>query len=107
MGKSSQPVGVEEFKAILAGRSNKELVDDTMSYYLAEIHGSPVPASMDRSPQPASSSIPLQPSFRANLIDEEGDHVDIEDGFTSSEDDTKSFDFTGELNKLNESGASH
>ena len=104
MGKSAQLVD----KATLAGRSNDEPVDDTMSYYTAEINGSPVPTSMDRSPQLPSSSILLQPSFRANLVDEEGDHVDIEDEFASSEDDTKkSFDFTGELRKLNESGASH
>ena len=50
------------------------------------------------------------PTFRALLIDEEDNHLDIDDGSVTSDEDTKkSFDFTisqGELKKLNESGAS-
>ncbi|EPQ51625.1 hypothetical protein GLOTRDRAFT_117955 [Gloeophyllum trabeum ATCC 11539] len=49
------------------------------------------------------------PVFRALLNDEEGNQADIDEGGVSSpgEDDTnKSFDFTGELKKLNESGGS-
>ncbi|KAF8417746.1 hypothetical protein L210DRAFT_3655997 [Boletus edulis BED1] len=52
------------------------------------------------------SSLAELPVFRATVIDEDEHHVDVEEG-TLSEDDTKrSFDFTGELQKLNESGAS-
>jgi len=47
------------------------------------------------------------PTFRASLIDEEDNHLDIDDGSVTSDEDTKkSFDFTRELKKLNESGAS-
>ncbi|KZT71092.1 hypothetical protein DAEQUDRAFT_136451 [Daedalea quercina L-15889] len=51
-------------------------------------------------------SLPPVPVFQ--LFDEEANHADIESSPTSpAEDDTKkSFDFTGELRKLNESGAS-
>jgi len=47
------------------------------------------------------------PTFRASLIDEEDNHPNIDDGGATSDEDTKkSFDFTGGLKKLNESGAS-
>jgi len=47
------------------------------------------------------------PTFRASLIDKEDNHLDIDDGSVTSDEDTKkSFDFTGELEKLNESGVS-
>ncbi|KIK98105.1 hypothetical protein PAXRUDRAFT_725108 [Paxillus rubicundulus Ve08.2h10] len=47
------------------------------------------------------------PIFRATLIDEDDHHADVEEAGAFSEDDTKkSFDFTGELQKLNESGGS-
>ena len=53
-------------------------------------------------------SAPEMPVFRANVIDEDDRQADIEEAAMSSEDDTKkSFDFTGEIKKLNESGASH
>jgi serine/arginine repetitive matrix protein 2 len=45
------------------------------------------------------------PVFRAQIFDEDVNHAYVED--SSPEDDTKkSFNFTGELKKLNESGAS-
>ncbi|KAF8425040.1 hypothetical protein L210DRAFT_3489659 [Boletus edulis BED1] len=53
------------------------------------------------------SSLAELPVFRATVIDEDEHHADVEEAGTLSEDDTKrSFDFTGELQKLNESGAS-
>lgn len=56
----------------------------------------------------APTSLPDIPVFRAHLVDDEGDEADIEEALGSSSDDEtkKSFDFTGELKKLNESGAS-
>jgi len=51
-------------------------------------------------------TLPL-PIFCASLIDEEDNHLGIDDGsVTSDEDKKKYFDLTGELKKLNESGAS-
>ena len=45
------------------------------------------------------------PPFRALLTDEEDKHLDIDSGSaTSHEHMNKSFDFTGEIKKLNESG---
>lgn len=45
--------------------------------------------------------------FRANVIDEDEHHADIEEAGMSSWDDTKeSFDFTGDLQKLSEPGGS-
>jgi len=47
------------------------------------------------------------PPFRALLTDEEDNHLDIDTGSATSDEHTKkSFDFTGELEKLNESDAS-
>ncbi|KAK0448447.1 uncharacterized protein EV420DRAFT_843673 [Desarmillaria tabescens] len=43
------------------------------------------------------------PVFRAQVIDEQEHHIELE---PSEEDTNKSFDFTGELQKLNESGDS-
>jgi len=48
------------------------------------------------------------PLVHANVVNEDDDHADVEDAQMFSEDDTKkSFDFTGRLQKLNESGGSH
>lgn len=54
----------------------------------------------------APPSLPPVPVFQ--LFDEDANHADIESSPTSTADDDtkKSFDFTGELRKLNESGAS-
>ena len=49
------------------------------------------------------------PVFCAQLFDEDANQADIDDGGNGSSDDdttSKSFDFTGELQRLNESGAS-
>ncbi|KAF8867965.1 hypothetical protein CPB84DRAFT_1810241 [Gymnopilus junonius] len=52
--------------------------------------------------------LPAPPVFRASLVDEQDNHLglDLDDLLTSEEDTKKSFDFTGELKKLNESGGS-
>jgi serine/arginine repetitive matrix protein 2 len=50
--------------------------------------------------------LPL-PAFHVSLVDDEQNECDIDEStHTSDEDGKKSFDFTGELKKLNESGAS-
>ncbi|KAF8438822.1 hypothetical protein L210DRAFT_1005447, partial [Boletus edulis BED1] len=54
------------------------------------------------------SSLAELPVFHATVIDEDEHHADVEEAGTLSEDDTKRlFNFTGELQKLNESGASN
>jgi serine/arginine repetitive matrix protein 2 len=64
----------------------------------------PLPVLDTPSPKISLAEIPV---FRATVIDEDEHHADVEEAETLSEDDTKrSFDFTGELEKLNESGAS-
>ena len=64
----------------------------------------PLPVLDSPSPKSSLAGIPV---FRATVIDEDEHHADVEEAGTLSEDDTKeSFDFTGELQKLNESGAS-
>ncbi|TDL15217.1 hypothetical protein BD410DRAFT_845383 [Rickenella mellea] len=54
------------------------------------------------------SDAPSAPVFRAHLIDDMGSEADVDEaGITSDEECTKkSFDYTGELRCLNESGAS-
>ncbi|KAL4064764.1 hypothetical protein V8B97DRAFT_2010772 [Scleroderma yunnanense] len=98
----------DELQVILSN-SDQE-VDDTLSFDPKLLHlplpspGLPpeVPLPIPRDP------VPEMPVFRANVIDEDDRHADIEEAAISSEDDTKkSFDFTGEIKKLNESGASH
>ena len=57
---------------------------------------------------PLPIPVPEVPVFRARVIDDDDHQADIEEAAILSEDDTKkSFDFTGEIKKLNESGASH
>ena len=106
MGKSSRTFKAHapdiDTGGVLVGRSDEDSVDDTVSYCPEEIDGSPVNPSADCAPLPNTD----QPVFRALVIDDEDNHADI-DGGLSSEDDTKrSFDFTGELKRLNESGGS-
>ncbi|KAF7293556.1 hypothetical protein MIND_01134100 [Mycena indigotica] len=60
-------------------------------------------------PRLASPRRPPQlqlPIFDVELVEANGNHADIDDGATSEEDTKKSFDITGELQKLNEPGAS-
>ena len=89
-------------KAILAGRSDKESVDDTVSYCPEEMDGLPVNSSVDCAPLPNVD----QPVFHALVIDDEDNHANIDRGLSSEDDTKRSFDFTGELKKLNELGGS-
>ncbi|KAH9846904.1 hypothetical protein C2E23DRAFT_872120 [Lenzites betulinus] len=104
----------DELQVILAGHSDDDMtrpLDDTMSLR-ASSPGSPPKAAL---PLPELESDGFEeeanvPVFHAQLFDAEANQADIDDGEghgSASEDDTKkSFDFTGELQKLNESGAS-
>lgn len=100
----------DELQSILSGQSDDESVgafDDTLSYG----HHSPPPtpglppliALPYLQPVPVES---LAPMYRATLTDEDANEADVDEGDESpAEDDTsKSFDFTGELRKLNNSG---
>ncbi|KAH7918029.1 hypothetical protein BV22DRAFT_920400 [Leucogyrophana mollusca] len=100
----------DELQVILQQSDDGSLheVDDTMSFSPRHAHPPlPSPGLPPELPLPLLSG-PELPVFRAQLIDEEDHHADIEEAGMSSEDDTKkSFDFTGELQKFNESGGSH
>jgi serine/arginine repetitive matrix protein 2 len=81
-------------------------MDDTMSFNPNPMIAHPTLPSMPL-PSPRAS-ITKAPVFRANVIDEDEHHADIEEAGMSSGDDTKeSFDFTGELQKLSEPGGSY
>lgn len=64
------------------------------------------PSETARAVSPTPTIVPEStPVFRAHVLDEDVNNVELENSM--SDDDTKkSFDFTGELRKLNESGAS-
>ncbi|RDB16264.1 hypothetical protein Hypma_003001 [Hypsizygus marmoreus] len=94
----------DELQYILHNQSDD---GDTMSFH--EDMEESLPGSPPDSPLPIPSEPPMLelPSFHAQLIDDENNHADIDTGGNSEEEDTKeSFDFTGEIQKLNESGAS-
>jgi serine/arginine repetitive matrix protein 2 len=102
----------DELRYILASHSDRNSVAESFSFRddqdnTVSTTSSPGPPT-DPLPVPSSSSPPaLQlPVFHVSLIDDEQNQYDI-DGMHTSEEDTKNtFDFTGELQKLNESGAS-
>ncbi|KAL0568726.1 hypothetical protein V5O48_013256 [Marasmius crinis-equi] len=100
----------DELQNILASQSDHER-EDTLSFRpppsppvdTASAVVPRVELEVDSSSEPDAFNIPV---FHANVIDE---HENVVDDVTSEEesDHTKrSFDFTGELNKLNESGGS-
>ncbi|KAH7884200.1 hypothetical protein F5I97DRAFT_1671717 [Phlebopus sp. FC_14] len=102
----------DELQVILSSSDHE--MDDTLSFDPKVAHpplpspglppGMPLPVPGDSSPKSSADPVPV---FRANVIDEDDHHANAEEGGMSSEDDTKkSFDFTGELQKLNESGGS-
>ncbi|RDB27260.1 hypothetical protein Hypma_004359 [Hypsizygus marmoreus] len=95
----------DELQYILHNQSDD---GDTMSF--RENMEEFLPGSPPDSPLPIPSEPPMLelPSFHAQLIDDENNHADIDTGGNSEEeeDTKKSFDFTGEIQKLNESGAS-
>ena len=105
----------DELQVILSGQEDgdTDCFDDTLSFR-PDIASKPPPSPglPPASPLPTlepsflEPESPIAPVFHAQLIDDDDNHTDI-DGSDSSDDDTKkSFDFTGELRALNESGAS-
>ncbi|KAH0838886.1 hypothetical protein J3R83DRAFT_7313 [Lanmaoa asiatica] len=102
----------DELQVILSNSDQEG--DDTISFDREPMHPSlPSPGLPPEMPLPVldnpspRSSLSETPVFRATVIDEDDHHAEVEEAGTLSEDDTKkSFDFTGELQKLNESGAS-
>ncbi|KAG1849200.1 hypothetical protein F4604DRAFT_1811164 [Suillus subluteus] len=99
----------DELQIILSSSDHE--ADDTLSFNpnLTTAHPPlPSPGLPPEMPLPLpKGSVTEVPVFRAKVIDEDDHHADIEEAGMSSEDDTKkSFDFTGELQKLNESGGS-
>ena len=111
----------DELQVILSGQSDDDMTrplspfEDTLSFRPPPSPGSPPKSAL---PTPEVSvheddveAIPQLPVFQAQLFDAESHQVELDDGdhvpTSPSEDDTrKSFDFTGELRKLNESGGS-
>ncbi|KIJ60131.1 hypothetical protein HYDPIDRAFT_32553 [Hydnomerulius pinastri MD-312] len=99
----------DELQVILS--SSDQEFDDTMSFDPKALLPSPglpplMPLPLPGGPSP-KASVANVPVFRATIIDEDDHHADVEEAGMSSEDDTKkSFDFTGELQKLNQSGGS-
>ncbi|KAI0077491.1 hypothetical protein K474DRAFT_1077009 [Panus rudis PR-1116 ss-1] len=113
----------DELHEILGAKGDEEFIrhfEDTISFRIgASAPASPVgePDSLPVSVSAGEVDIDHDslevPVFRAQLIDDQANHADIDDidmdadnGFSSEDDTKKSFDFTGELQKLNESGGS-
>jgi hypothetical protein len=96
----------DELQFILAGQVD-DGDGDTLSYR-------PPPRLLPQHSAASLSSPMVEPPiFRAQLIDEEDNRMDVDEGDGMSEEEAevdtdtkKSFDFTGEIKKLNESGAS-
>jgi serine/arginine repetitive matrix protein 2 len=99
-------------RIILATHSDRNSVAESLSFQNDQEDTVSKPVSpnppADALPVPSSSPPPaLQlPVFHASLIDDEQNQYDIDCMNTSDEDTKNTFDFTGELQKLNESGAS-
>ncbi|CDO70210.1 hypothetical protein BN946_scf184942.g10 [Trametes cinnabarina] len=109
----------DELQVILSGQSDDDMtgpLNDTLSFRPPSLPGSPpqtvLPLSSDNDRAVAESEADADPPvFQAQLFDAEANQAELDEGEgghgSASEDDTKkSFDFTGELQKLNESGAS-
>jgi serine/arginine repetitive matrix protein 2 len=99
----------DELRVILASHSDRNFVAESLSFQDDEEGTVSKPLSpnppTDALPIPSSSPLPsLQlPVFHASLIDDEQNRYDIE-GMNTLDEDT--FDFTGELKNLNDSGGS-
>ena len=102
----------DELRFILATHSDRNSVAESLSLQDDQENTISKPLSpnppADPLPVPSSSAPPaLQlPVFHASLIDDEQNQYDIDCMNTSDEDTKITFDFTGELKMLNESGAS-
>ncbi|OCH91742.1 hypothetical protein OBBRIDRAFT_833966 [Obba rivulosa] len=97
----------DELQVILAGQSD----EDTMSFRpgIPSPRAPPeIPLPVPETSQSLEDHVPT-PVFQAQLYDEEANPAELYEGAHEalSEDDTnKCFDFTGEIQKLNESGGS-
>ena len=110
----------DELQVILSGQSDDEVTrpispfDDTLSFRPSPPPGSPpkmaLPTPDVSTHEDEDDEEPQVPVFQAQLFDTEANEAEIDDGecpTSPSDDDTKkSFDFTGELRLLNESGGS-
>ncbi|KAI0696589.1 hypothetical protein BC835DRAFT_853465 [Cytidiella melzeri] len=104
----------DELQTILSGQSDDESVhafDDTLSYKAQSPPPTPGMPPLLALPSPQMAPAAEErcaPVFRATLIDDHDHEADVDESMDMhNEDDTsKSFDFTGELQKLNDSGAS-
>ncbi len=109
----------DELRFLLAGHSVRGSVAESLSFQDDQEASICVVSTV--TPDPDSLSMlskelpdPLVvltidlPVFQASLVDEEQNHftIDGDEVHSSDKDTKKSFDFTGELQKLNESGAS-
>ncbi|KAJ7126033.1 hypothetical protein C8R44DRAFT_733950 [Mycena epipterygia] len=100
----------DELQVLLSASRGHSPVDDTLSFHPPPPRSAPLPspglpphAPLPISPSPPQLELPV---FHVQLMDD-AQQGDIDEGGMSSEEDTKkSFDFTGELQKLNESGGS-
>ncbi|KAF8959872.1 hypothetical protein BDZ97DRAFT_1666634 [Flammula alnicola] len=105
----------DELRFILATHSDRGSIAESLSYGdigdAAMRPSSPTDdMDIDAVPTRLSDSGPptiALPVFRASLVDDEDNRCEVDEGANTSDEDTKkSFDFTGELQKLNESGGS-
>ena len=96
----------DELRFILATHSDRNSVAESLSFQ----DDQESPASEPFSSNPPAEELPSAPPvlplpvLHVSLIDDEQNGYDIDE--VTDEDTKKSFDFTGELKKLNESGAS-
>ncbi|KAH8096901.1 hypothetical protein BXZ70DRAFT_895536 [Cristinia sonorae] len=100
----------DELQVILSGQSDEELTQALDNLSMHRLSVPPSPIIEEEVPLPPEQVLARQPSlpvFRATLLDEDANNLgDVEDGSEEEDETKKSFDFTGELKKLNESGAS-
>ncbi|KAI0051553.1 hypothetical protein FA95DRAFT_1580533 [Auriscalpium vulgare] len=100
----------DELRVILSGQPDVDT--DTLSFRPLPSPGMPpeLPLPMPEVSESPVSESPIEmyehPVFRAQVIDDADNHADIDGSEVSDDDTKKSFDFTGELQKLNESGGS-
>jgi hypothetical protein len=101
----------DKLRFILATHSDRNSVisfqdDQESSASTSSCNNPPAAKQLPTHILSAPPSLPL-PIFHVSLVDDEQNEYDIDEStHTSDEDTKKSFDFTGELKKLNESGAS-
>ncbi len=106
----------DELRFLLAGHSDRGSVAESLSFQddqeasICVVSTDTDLLSMLSKELPDPLVVPTieLPVFQASLVDEEHNHfaIDGDEVHSSDEDTKKSFDFTGELQKLNESGAS-